>query len=88
MALPMRKAPNLPAAPCGSSPLTPKTTPAAPPPCPPLAPPCLGPPTRSQTEAASHNDTVVVRGADSYRNLPNKTLRTLRYAMAHPAGGV
>lgn len=30
---------------------------------------------------------MVLRGADTYKNLPNKTLRLLRYALAHPAGG-
>lgn len=29
---------------------------------------------------------MVLRGADTYKNLPNKTLRLLRYALAHPAG--
>jgi hypothetical protein len=28
----------------------------------------------------------VLRGEDTYKNLPNKTLRLLRYALAHPAG--
>jgi hypothetical protein len=36
---------------------------------------------------ARHNDSVVVRGPDTYLDLPNKTLRALRYALAHPAGG-
>lgn len=40
-----------------------------------------------QAELARHNDTVVLRGEDTYKNLPNKTLRLLRYALAHPAGG-
>jgi hypothetical protein len=29
---------------------------------------------------------VVVRGKDTYRNFPNKTLRLLRYTLAHPKG--
>lgn len=29
----------------------------------------------------------MLRGEDTYKNLPNKTLRLLRYALAHPAGG-
>jgi hypothetical protein len=33
-----------------------------------------------------YNDTVVLRGMDTYRNLPNKTLRLMRYVLAHPAG--
>ncbi|KAI3437810.1 hypothetical protein D9Q98_000257 [Chlorella vulgaris] len=41
---------------------------------------------RLQEEAATHNDTVVLRGTDTYANLPNKTLRLMRYAVAHPAG--
>ncbi|PRW57106.1 Phosphatidylserine synthase 2 isoform A [Chlorella sorokiniana] len=39
-----------------------------------------------QAELERHNDTVVLRGEDTYKNLPNKTLRLLRYALAHPAG--
>ncbi|KAL4451696.1 hypothetical protein ABPG75_007358 [Micractinium tetrahymenae] len=39
-----------------------------------------------QEEALAHNDTVVLRGKDKYLNLPNKTLRFLRYVLAHPAG--
>lgn len=39
-----------------------------------------------QEEASRHRDLVVLRGADTYLNLPNKTLRILRYALAHPAG--
>ena len=46
---------------------------------------------RWQDEAACHSDDdtslVVLRGPDTYRNLPNKTLRLLRYMLAHPAGG-
>ena len=63
----------------------------------PLAPSWLHPPARHpahcsthptpvQAELAAHNDSVVLRGADTYRALPNKTLRLLRYAVAHPAG--
>jgi len=47
---------------------------------------CPALPTR-QAELERHNDTVMLRGADTYKNLPNKTLRLLRYALAHPAGG-
>jgi hypothetical protein len=39
-----------------------------------------------QEEARRYNDTLVVRGPDTYRNLPNKTVRLMRYAAAHPAG--
>lgn len=37
-------------------------------------------------EVAAHGDIVVLRGADTYKNLPNKTLRLLRFAVAAPAG--
>lgn len=47
------------------------------------APPSLVLP---QEEALAHNDTVVLRGQDRYLNLPNKTLRLLRYTLTHPAG--
>lgn len=57
----------------------------------PLLAPSLGIPSHlllssvpPQEEARQHNDTVVVRGADTYRQLPNKTVRLLRYAVAHP----
>lgn len=29
-------------------------------------------------------DLVIVRGKDTYKNLPNKTFRVMRYALAHP----
>lgn len=48
--------------------------------------PSLFLPCAPQEEARAHNDTVVLRGRDEYLNLPNKTLRFLRYALAHPAG--
>ncbi|KAK9831480.1 hypothetical protein WJX81_000249 [Elliptochloris bilobata] len=37
-------------------------------------------------EAAEHGDLVVVRGADAYRNLPNKTVRLLRYMLSSARG--
>jgi hypothetical protein len=37
-------------------------------------------------EAAAHEDLVVVRGADAYRNLPNKTVRLLRYMLSSARG--
>ena len=37
-------------------------------------------------EAAEHSDLVVVRGADAYRNLPNKTVRLLRYMLSSARG--
>ena len=37
-------------------------------------------------EAAAHSDLVVVRGADAYRNLPNKTVRLLRYMLSSARG--
>ena len=43
-------------------------------------------PAALQAEARLFNDTVVVRGKDTYRNFPNKTLRLLRYTLAHPKG--
>lgn len=39
-----------------------------------------------QEEVERHGDVVVLRGADTYRNLPNKTMRLLRYVAAHPGG--
>ncbi|PSC69470.1 UDP-c:betaGal beta-1,3-N-acetylglucosaminyltransferase 6 isoform B [Micractinium conductrix] len=39
-----------------------------------------------QDELLAAGDLVVLRGADTYRQLPNKTLRTLRYMAASPAG--
>lgn len=33
-------------------------------------------------EAEANSDIVVVRGTEEYRNLPNKTLRLLRYALS------
>lgn len=39
-----------------------------------------------QEDLAHSNDIVVLRGPDTYLNLPNKTLRLMRYALAHPAG--
>ncbi len=43
-----------------------------------------------QVEIAGSNpdttDIVVLRGEDTYLNLPNKTLRLMAYALAHPAG--
>ena len=39
-------------------------------------------------EAAEHGDLVVVRGADAYRNLPNKTVRLLRYMLSSARGCV
>ncbi|EFN55980.1 hypothetical protein CHLNCDRAFT_145336 [Chlorella variabilis] len=38
-----------------------------------------------QEDLAHSNDIVVLRGPDTYLNLPNKTLRLMRYALAHPA---
>jgi hypothetical protein len=38
-----------------------------------------------EEEVVAHNDTVFLRGKDFYTNLPNKTFRMLRYALAHPA---
>ena len=35
-----------------------------------------------QDEVREHNDIIMVRGRDSYHNLPNKTLRALLWAMA------
>lgn len=39
-----------------------------------------------EAEVREYNDTVVVRGHDTYLNLPNKTFRLFRYALAHPEG--
>lgn len=47
-----------------------------------LLPACL------QAEVEAHGDVVMLRGADTYTNLPNKTLRLLRYVAAHPAGAL
>ena len=38
----------------------------------------------AQPEARRHNDLVIVRGRDAYRNLPNKTLRALLWGMVAP----
>eukprot|EP01023_Acetabularia_acetabulum_P038493 TRINITY_DN3691_c0_g1_i6.p3 TRINITY_DN3691_c0_g1~~TRINITY_DN3691_c0_g1_i6.p3 ORF type:complete len:322 (-),score=52.55 TRINITY_DN3691_c0_g1_i6:1598-2527(-) len=37
-----------------------------------------------EKEAKQHNDIFFVPGLDSYRNLPNKTLRLLQYALSSP----
>eukprot|EP01025_Chloroclados_australasicus_P003122 TRINITY_DN10721_c0_g1_i1.p1 TRINITY_DN10721_c0_g1~~TRINITY_DN10721_c0_g1_i1.p1 ORF type:complete len:655 (+),score=90.89 TRINITY_DN10721_c0_g1_i1:891-2855(+) len=37
-----------------------------------------------QEEVQQHNDIIFVPGLDTYRNLPNKTLRLLQYAMSSP----
>ena len=34
-------------------------------------------------EIKKFNDTVILRGEDTYTSLPNKTFRTMRYALAH-----
>ena len=39
-----------------------------------------------EAEIREHNDTVILRGNDTYLNLPNKTFRMFRYALAHPDG--
>ena len=33
-------------------------------------------------EVEGNNDLLVIRGAEQYKNLPNKTLRLLRYALS------
>lgn len=35
-------------------------------------------------EIRRYNDTVILRGRDYYKNLPNKTFRMLRYFLLHP----
>ncbi|KAL6766987.1 hypothetical protein ACKKBG_A38130 [Auxenochlorella protothecoides x Auxenochlorella symbiontica] len=37
-------------------------------------------------ELAQHGDIVIVRGPDTYMDLPNKTFRMLRFGHAHPKG--
>lgn len=37
-----------------------------------------------EEEVRRHGDIIVLRGKDTYMNLPNKTFRMLRYALAHP----
>ncbi|KFM27449.1 UDP-GlcNAc:betaGal beta-1,3-N-acetylglucosaminyltransferase 6 [Auxenochlorella protothecoides] len=37
-------------------------------------------------ELAEHGDIVIVRGPDTYMDLPNKTFRMLRFGHAHPTG--
>lgn len=37
-----------------------------------------------QEELAEHGDIVIVRGPDTYMDLPNKTFRMLRFGHAHP----
>lgn len=39
-----------------------------------------------QEELAEHGDIVIVRGPDTYMDLPNKTFRMLRFGHAHPTG--
>ena len=38
------------------------------------------------SEAYAHQDLLVVRGLETYKNLPNKSLRLMRYALSNPAG--
>lgn len=40
-----------------------------------------------QDEVRENSDMVMVRGRDSYHNLPNKTLRAFLYAMAASQAG-
>ena len=37
-------------------------------------------------EASEHQDLLVIRGVEDYKNLPNKSLRLMRYALSSPAG--
>ena len=38
------------------------------------------------SEASKHRDMLVIRGLETYKNLPNKSLRLMRYALTSPAG--
>ncbi|KAK9815751.1 hypothetical protein WJX72_008919 [[Myrmecia] bisecta] len=38
-----------------------------------------------EAEVRLHNDTVILRGREDYLNLPNKTLRLMRFALTHPS---
>ncbi|KAH7622590.1 hypothetical protein NADE_005175 [Nannochloris sp. 'desiccata'] len=38
-----------------------------------------------EEEVVAHNDIVILRGKDTYFNLPNKTFRMFRYTLAHPS---
>ena len=37
-------------------------------------------------EAAGSRDLLVIRGREEYQNLPNKSVRLLRYALSSPSG--
>lgn len=37
-------------------------------------------------EASASRDLLVIRGLEGYKNLPNKSLRLMRYALSSPAG--
>lgn len=37
-----------------------------------------------RSEAAQHGDLIFIPGLDTYRNLPNKSLRLLQYALSSP----
>ena len=37
-------------------------------------------------ETSASRDLLVIRGLEDYKNLPNKSLRLLRYALSSPAG--
>ena len=41
-----------------------------------------------RSEASEHRDLLVIRGLENYKNLPNKSLRLMRYALSSPAGCV
>ena len=38
------------------------------------------------SEASEHRDLLMVRGLEDYKNLPNKSLRLMRYALSSPSG--
>ena len=37
-------------------------------------------------EASENRDLLVIRGLEDYKNLPNKSLRLMSYALSSPAG--
>jgi len=37
-------------------------------------------------EALGNSDLLVIRGLEDYKNLPNKSLRLMRYALSSPSG--
>lgn len=37
-------------------------------------------------EARGSSDLLMIRGLEDYKNLPNKSLRLMRYALSSPSG--